>query len=39
MYESIDIGRSPKTTNRKFTIALAGTAFAALSAVLVLVLT
>jgi hypothetical protein len=35
MYESIDVGRSPKASNRKVTFALAGTAFVTLSAVLV----
>ena len=39
MNESIDVGRSPKASNRKVTIALASTAFLALTAVLSMVLT
>ena len=39
MYESIDVGRSPQASNRKVTIAIASTAFIALSAVLAVFLT
>lgn len=39
MYESIDVGRSPKASNRKITLAFAGTALLALGAVLAVVLT
>lgn len=39
MYESIDVGRRPQASNRKFMVAIAGTSLVALSAVLAVFLT
>lgn len=39
MYESIDVGRRPQSSNRTVTFAIAGTGLAALGALLAVLLT